>query len=299
MPSVMAAIVAFAMFAEAARPDTAADRGQLAVLAIENTTGAHQSFVDGLPDMVVTEIVNKTGETVVERLKVQKAMDELRIQASGLATEGNRKLGRWIGADRVVLGSLNRYGQSLRLDLRLIEVETGKILAAASSTGALPEDLLRPALEQLLPSLRPRPRAVAEPPPVPVLARAASEPVARMGQRKVDSGTLVVGYRTVLSLLTEQKVPFQVVRAYLDGKWLADGPFVDAIDKDFELCRLRVPEGDHELRLEHWIADGKGRRSRLLGSQPPPRRLRIEVGEEARVDYRMKVQVVGFSFFDR
>lgn len=298
MPSVIAAILACAMFADA-RPDTASERGQLAVLAIENTTGAHRSFVDGLPDMVVTELVNKTGETVVERLKVQKAMDELRIQASGLATEGNRKLGRWIGAERVVLGSLNSYGQSLRLDLRLIEVETGRILAAASSTAALPEDLLRPAMDQLLPLLRPKPKVATEPPPVPVLVRTASEPVARMGKRRVDSGTLVVGYRTVLSLLTEQKVPFQVVRVYLDGKWLTDGPFVDAVDKDFVLCRLRVPEGEHELRLEHWIADGKGRRLRLLGAQPPPRQVRIEADEEVRVDYRMKVQVVGFSFFDR
>jgi TolB-like protein len=286
-------------FASGAPSDSSKSvHGQLAVLAIENTTGSYQSFVEGMPDMIVTELVNQTDEFLVERSKVVEAMNELKMQASGLATEGNRKLGQWVGAEKVLLGSLNRFGAGIRLDLRLIDVGSGQILAAASSQSAsqsAPNDLLKAALDQLVPHLRQKPTAVPAGVPLPVLARKVLDTIPWMPGR-IDSGDLKIGYRTTLSLLTEQKVPFQVVRVHLDGKWLADSPVIDAVDKDFVLFRGNVAEGNHVLRLEHWICDGKGRRSSLLRNQPGAQAVTVHARESLMVEYRMKVQVVGFGF---
>lgn len=280
-------------------------KGQLAVLSIENTTGSYQSFVDGMPDMIVTELVNQTDEVLVERTKVVQAMNELKLQATGLALEGNRKLGQWIGAEKVLLGSLNRFGAGIRLDLRLIDVGTGQILAASSSQSVMgnqPNELLKDALDHLILHLRRKPSPIAlEAPPVPVLTRKVVDVPPRMegaGVKKTDSGSLKIKYRTTLSLLTEQTVPFQVVRIYVDGKWAADSPLINAIDQDFLLFEGKLPEGNHELRMEHWIADAKGKRGKLLSSQPQANAIFLGANQTVAFDYRMKVQVVGFAFQD-
>ncbi len=286
-----------------AQVDTAkTPKGMLAVLSIENTTGSYQSFVDGMPDMIVTELVNQTDEVLVERTKVVQAMNELKLQATGLATDGNRKLGQWIGAEKVLLGSLNRFGAGTRLDLRLIDVGTGQILAAASSQSVLgnqPNELLKATLDELLPHLRLKSTPVVlDPRSIPVLPRKLDDSLPRKTEvtKKVDTGDLKVRYRTRLSLLTEQTVPFQVIRVYLDGKWVADSPLINAIDQDFVLFEGKVREGNHDLRMEHWIANGKGVRSKLFPNQPVANTVFIPPREAVVVEYRMKVEVVGFSY---
>ena len=58
-------------------------------------------------------------------------MEELKLGSSSLADEDTRlKLGRLSGARLMVFGGYQIIGSRMRLDLRLVEVETGKIIKA-------------------------------------------------------------------------------------------------------------------------------------------------------------------------
>ena len=74
---------------------------------------------------------------VVERERLILALEELNLGSSKLADESTRlKIGRIIGARFMVFGGYFILGGMMRLDLRLVEVETGSILKAAQKVTA-------------------------------------------------------------------------------------------------------------------------------------------------------------------
>jgi len=84
----------------------------------------------------IVEAARARGLTVVERGKLLLAVEELRLGSSALADESTRlRLGRITGARRMVFGGYIAVGNRVRMDLRLVDVETGKVLRTASRTG--------------------------------------------------------------------------------------------------------------------------------------------------------------------
>lgn len=84
----------------------------------------------------IVEIARARGISVVERQKLLLAVEELQIGSSALADESTRlRLGKITGARLMVFGGYLAVGNRVRMDLRLVDVETGKILRTASRTG--------------------------------------------------------------------------------------------------------------------------------------------------------------------
>ena len=84
----------------------------------------------------IVETVRARGISVVERQKLLLAVEELRLGSSALADESTRlRLGRITGARQMVFGGYLAVGNRVRMDLRLVDVETGKVLRTASRTG--------------------------------------------------------------------------------------------------------------------------------------------------------------------
>jgi curli biogenesis system outer membrane secretion channel CsgG len=74
---------------------------------------------------------------VVERERLILALEELNLSSSKLVDESTRlKIGRIIGARFMVFGGYFILGDMMRLDLRLVEVETGRVLKAAQKVTA-------------------------------------------------------------------------------------------------------------------------------------------------------------------
>lgn len=86
----------------------------------------------------VIEILKESGTLqVVERERLILALEELNLGSSKLAEESTRlKVGRIIGARYMVFGGYFIISGMMRLDLRLVEVETGRILKAAQKVTA-------------------------------------------------------------------------------------------------------------------------------------------------------------------
>lgn len=71
---------------------------------------------------------------MVEREKLLLALEELTLGSGELAGENSRlQIGKIIGAKLMVFGAYQLIGDIIRLDLRLVEVERGLVVSAASS----------------------------------------------------------------------------------------------------------------------------------------------------------------------
>lgn len=84
----------------------------------------------------IIETARARGISVVERQKLLLAVEELRLGSSALADESTRlRLGRITGARLMIFGGYLAVGNRVRMDVRLVDVETGKVLRTASRTG--------------------------------------------------------------------------------------------------------------------------------------------------------------------
>jgi curli biogenesis system outer membrane secretion channel CsgG len=83
----------------------------------------------------VQETVRNNGVVVVEREKLLSVLGELSLGSSELADESARlRIGRIAGAKRMIFGGYQIIGQSMRIDLRMVETETGRVLRAVEKT---------------------------------------------------------------------------------------------------------------------------------------------------------------------
>ncbi|WP_373500447.1 CsgG/HfaB family protein [Desulfococcus sp.] len=77
--------------------------------------------------------------TIVEREQLVLALEELHLGSSALADEGTRlRIGKIVGARFMVFGGYIVMGGRMRLDIRLVEVESGRVLRAAAKTASAP-----------------------------------------------------------------------------------------------------------------------------------------------------------------
>ncbi|HOJ14211.1 MAG TPA: CsgG/HfaB family protein, partial [Deltaproteobacteria bacterium] len=75
------------------------------------------------------------GVEVVERERLVAVLEELRLGSSQLADDETRlRVGRITGAREMVFGAYMVVGPTMRLDLRRVDVETGRVVRTASKT---------------------------------------------------------------------------------------------------------------------------------------------------------------------
>ncbi|MHB0994977.1 MAG: tetratricopeptide repeat protein [Elusimicrobiales bacterium] len=99
-------------------------------------------------ERLTTELAGNKKLRLLERALLDKVLGEMKPGAAGLAGEdGARAAGKLLGADYVIIGSLNRGREGgLELNARAVETATGRVKSAAAA--AIAEDWLEemPAL---------------------------------------------------------------------------------------------------------------------------------------------------------
>ncbi len=227
---------------------------------------------------------------LVERTKVQTAMKALKLETSGLTQERNLELGKWLGVDGILFGAFNRVGDKYRLDVRAIDVQTGKITVAASATCGKQNILdIIPEIggelrKKLLDASLGRPFKSAEP-----AAAVSVKP-------KVDSCSLEIRYKMIVAILAQAGVPHQRIRIYLDDELLKVSGVVDELNRYFPLFQGTIPAGAHSLVLIHGSVDKQGRWVRELDSQPEAFSFQARAGDRLGIQYRMQAHDNGYSF---
>ncbi len=120
-------------------PKTYGSGSIVAVWDLENFSVTENQILDDMQEFLsakVAETFKERGEyIIVERQKLLLALEELAIGSSSLASETSRlQIGRMLGAELMVFGGFQQFGEQLRIDLRLIEVESGAVVRVAEYT---------------------------------------------------------------------------------------------------------------------------------------------------------------------
>jgi len=111
----------------------------LTVLYFDNNSGQHKYDVlgKGLADMFITDLTKYSGLQIVEREKLEELLKELKLQKTKFFDpEMTQKIGKGVGADYAITGTFYIFVNTIRIDIRVIEITTAKILAADSVQGS-------------------------------------------------------------------------------------------------------------------------------------------------------------------
>ncbi|MGB3541828.1 CsgG/HfaB family protein [Rubrivirga sp.] len=117
-------------------PDSLA--ANVAVLAFENNTGdpRYDPLGRGLAHMMTSDLSAVPTLNLVERDQLQALIDELGLQQTAhFDQETALQVGLFIGADHIVLGSISAMQPEMRLDTRVVNVETAEVVQTATVTG--------------------------------------------------------------------------------------------------------------------------------------------------------------------
>lgn len=126
--------------------DTTVNKRTLAILYFDNNSLAKKQEMEplrkGLADMFITEFSKINQFQVIERANLQQIFEEMKLGQSGaLDNSTAQQVGKMLGAQNLILGSfMLMLDGKLRIDLRLVETETGITLKAEEETGS-PKEL--------------------------------------------------------------------------------------------------------------------------------------------------------------
>lgn len=114
-----------------------ANTGSVAVLYFDNQGNPElEPLKVGLAQMLITDLSAHPEHSIVERARIQDVLDELQLGHSGMVdTTTAARVGALLGAEYLVLGSYFELMGQLRIDARVVRVETGEIVYADGSNG--------------------------------------------------------------------------------------------------------------------------------------------------------------------
>jgi TolB-like protein len=102
----------------------------------------------GLANMLISDLAGNDAYRMVERERLEDVLAEMKLQSSKNIDQSTAvKAGKLLGAHYLVLGSYFDVMKQLRVDARIVEVQTGRVVQSVGATG-LPENFL--VLEQKL-----------------------------------------------------------------------------------------------------------------------------------------------------
>jgi TolB-like protein len=160
---------------------------------------------EGLAQMLISDVPSFATVNVVERARLNALLAEQKLGRSGkIDASTAAKMGKLLGARFLVLGNFFDLGPSLRIDARVVEVETGKIVRAVGANGAAADFL---TIEQDLAGKLSEAIAAALPAEVQVSRPARSKPA------KVKSSTVVTYGRALMAIDGNKKDEAKVLLA--------------------------------------------------------------------------------------
>ncbi len=106
---------------------------KIAVAVLElDPNGVTDSEARALSDRLRIEIFNAGKYEVMERDKMNRILDEMKLQLNDCTTdECAIEIGRLIGVKKIIAGSISKVGEFFTVSARLIDVETSKIEGTA------------------------------------------------------------------------------------------------------------------------------------------------------------------------
>ena len=113
----------------------ASDINKIAVVDFTDLNGYKSAVGDFIAEELITNlfIVSSAEFDVVERRALARVLSEQKLTASGLFdSESIANVGKILGIEAIVTGSITYLGDDVKINARLIGVETARVFAAAA-----------------------------------------------------------------------------------------------------------------------------------------------------------------------
>ncbi|RKZ21612.1 hypothetical protein DRO29_06910 [Candidatus Bathyarchaeota archaeon] len=120
------------------------EKKTIAVLEPVGIHGEQTALGEFLREEMVS-VLGKEGKfQVVERELLSKVMEEQKLFLTGAVSESSAvEIGKLTGADYILTGTITPFENSFRLNLRLVEVESGRIVKTISGDISKNDDLCK------------------------------------------------------------------------------------------------------------------------------------------------------------
>ena len=118
------------------------DPNVIAVAPFENKgSSEYDALSTGFAEMVISDLSQVKTLKVVERMKIQALINELKLSESGLVDLNSApQIGKLLGAGKMASGSFaNTEKEKLRINLSMVQTQEGQILSEKESFGTLQE----------------------------------------------------------------------------------------------------------------------------------------------------------------
>jgi len=113
---------------------SAKQKTTIAVIEFTDLQGNVTDFGRFLAEELITRLYDAGTFKVVERQLLNRIIAEQKLSLTGIVDPASAKqLGKILGVDAIVSGTLTNLAQSIRVNARLISTETGEIFAVAST----------------------------------------------------------------------------------------------------------------------------------------------------------------------
>lgn len=119
-------------------------RGTVAVLNFKNNSpNKNWNYMESaIAEIFTSNLANSKDFKTVEREKLNKILEELKLSQSGIVNENTAiKIGKILGATDIVFGSITQLGKAIVISARVVKVETGEIYAGETVNGESEEEL--------------------------------------------------------------------------------------------------------------------------------------------------------------
>jgi TolB-like protein len=130
-------LLSIIVFTALCLPNMSWDKNKATVAVLDfESIGAEEHLGKAVAEIVRTELVGTQDYRVVERAQINRALSEQTLQKSGLIdNESAVQIGKIIGADLIVIGSVVKIGTAYTINSRMIDVKTGEAKLGRNVTG--------------------------------------------------------------------------------------------------------------------------------------------------------------------
>ena len=146
-------LMAFAMVATAQNK-----KMKIAVMDFKAGVGVNADQVEGLSDMLINTMYESGKFNIVERSQINQVLKEQKFQASELTNDQLAQVGRILGVESVLIGTVNFLAEhknvdgsmtgEYNVDIRAVSVESGEVVTTAGGTKS-PGSTYRAMMEKI------------------------------------------------------------------------------------------------------------------------------------------------------
>lgn len=114
----------------------------IAVAEFVDLNGNSSDFGKFLAEELVTRLYKTKKLKVIERQRLDKVIAEQKLSLTDMIEASSAKrIGRILGVDAIVAGTISELGNNFRINARIINTETGELIAAAGATIAKDQEV--------------------------------------------------------------------------------------------------------------------------------------------------------------